>query len=224
MKLSKANIRLQHTQVGAHCNHDISSKQHWCSLVSQPNEYTHSLPTKKSPQYSTLPYRQISSWKSPQRYMFYNAHLQLFQLHPYFFHPYCPPKLLPSIDTIRSSNLQLQAHQQLPTHLPFSQLRLHCFHLYCSSKLPLSRETLHPSKFQLQTHQKLLVHSTEGWTLHTMYELTSRGGHSLFNSRVHMRSRPICRGAIYLEEKIIRHGIFQNKGECLYFNTPYQSL
>jgi len=29
-------------------------------------------------------------------------------------------------------------------------------------------------------------------------------------------------GAIYLAKNIIRHGIFQNKGKCLSFNTPYQ--
>ena len=32
------------------------------------------------------------------------------------------------------------------------------------------------------------------------------------------------RGLFTLEEKIIRYVIFQNKGKCLYFNTPYQSL
>ena len=36
-----------------------------------------------------------------------------------------------------------------------------------------------------------------------------------------MRSRPTHGGAIYFAEKIIRYNIFQNKGKCLYFNTPY---
>jgi hypothetical protein len=39
---------------------------------------------------------------------------------------------------------------------------------------------------------------------------------------MHVHSRPIYRRAIYLVEMIIRYGIFQYKGICLYFDTPYQ--
>ena len=41
---------------------------------------------------------------------------------------------------------------------------------------------------------------------------------------IHVRYGPIYWGAIYLAKKIIRYGTFQNKGKCLYFNTPYQYL
>ena len=51
-----------------------------------------------------------------------------------------------------------------------------------------------------------------------------QGGHSLLYWCIHVRSRPIYWGAIYLAENIIRYGVFQNKGKCLYFNTPYQNL
>jgi hypothetical protein len=37
---------------------------------------------------------------------------------------------------------------------------------------------------------------------------------------IHMHSGPIYWGAIYLVEKIIRYGIFQNKDKCLYFIHP----
>ena len=36
----------------------------------------------------------------------------------------------------------------------------------------------------------------------------------------HMRSWPIYLGALYLAEMIIRYGYFQNRCECLHFNTP----
>ena len=36
---------------------------------------------------------------------------------------------------------------------------------------------------------------------------------------IHIRSKPIYRGAVYLAEKIKRYGIFQNKGKFLYFKT-----
>ena len=49
-----------------------------------------------------------------------------------------------------------------------------------------------------------------------------RGGGSLLIYCIHVRSRPIYPGAIYLDEKFIRYGIFQNECKCLYFNTPYQ--
>jgi hypothetical protein len=39
-----------------------------------------------------------------------------------------------------------------------------------------------------------------------------------------VRSGLIYRGAIYPAEKIIRYGIFQNKGKWLYLNTSYQYL
>ena len=42
-------------------------------------------------------------------------------------------------------------------------------------------------------------------------------GHS-----IHVRSRSMCRGAIYLAEKIIRYSNFQNKGKYSYVNTPYR--
>ena len=34
----------------------------------------------------------------------------------------------------------------------------------------------------------------------------------------------LYQGIIYLVEKIMRYGIFQNKGKCLYFNAPYKSF
>ena len=34
---------------------------------------------------------------------------------------------------------------------------------------------------------------------------------------IHVRSGPIYRGAIYLAEKIIRYGIFQNKGVMVFY-------
>ena len=39
---------------------------------------------------------------------------------------------------------------------------------------------------------------------------------------MHVHSRPTYRGAIYLAKKITRYGFFQNKGKCVYFETPYQ--
>ena len=51
-----------------------------------------------------------------------------------------------------------------------------------------------------------------------LYDL---GGHSLLYWCIHVRSRPIYRGIIYLAKKIKRYGISQNKDTFLYFNTPY---
>jgi hypothetical protein len=68
-------------------------------------------------------------------------------------------------------------------------------------------------------HPRPLAHARD-LALYDKLMIYARGGALPLIFCIHVHSGPIYWGAIYLAKKIIRYGIFQNKGKCLHFNTP----
>ena len=109
-------------------------------------------------------------------------------------------------NTIHSNTIHWKYPYYSSWHHSRTSMCLHFFHIRSTS-------TLEHTLIFLEMYDK---------NEHVFINLSYGGGYSLLYQCIYVRSWPIYQGVIYLAKKITRYGVFQNKGKCLYFITPFQ--